>query len=250
MQAEGKAIIAALHSMPADPVEHEALIARANKLIGTLLDNPSDANLAVVKDIISAWNDADPNNTQALIRLIELLIAHMNSFERNFEFPGTAFYIGLQVSFSLIWISLALIVAAFFPKSLRVAGIFVTQDIVKTSASGVVWEIACWLAIAILLAASLLLIGLPFLALLTLVQWAIWLFGSTAIFYRVGKAICSRFSAGSEFYYLAVLVGGVVFELVGFMPLAGCLFSCLVCIYSSGVTWRFLLERRFHQSAV
>jgi hypothetical protein len=137
-----------------------------------------------------------------------------------------------------IWFILAIILVAIFPKQISFA-----SDQIRTS----FWPIFGTGILSIVIFTGLvifsvflcfILIGIPILLALIVVGIVIKVFGRVVVFYFMGDWIFKAFGGKKASGLLAVLLGLLLFGLIGFIPIIGSLFSFILSIIGWGVVIR------------
>jgi hypothetical protein len=152
----------------------------------------------------------------------------------------------LRLGFSLMWLALALLIAAVAPRMVESGRTLIRDTMARTFAIGLLWKLAYWLLLLVFTAASFLLIGIPFLLVLLIIQWLLVLLGLPALLLGLGRWVFHRFGRPAPSFYLAIFTGGVVVTLLRLIPFAGDVFWWAFAVLASGAAIRQLLTLRVH----
>jgi hypothetical protein len=137
-----------------------------------------------------------------------------------------------------LWLLVALLGAALFPKPLAYAAAELRQHFWAVLATGLV---AFFVFLLLLLFASLLsfvLIGIPLVLALAVAGFIIQVFGRLAVFFFLGAAALGARRGRTVSAMGAVLMGLLLFSLAGFVPILGFLFTLVMSVLGWGVAIR------------
>ncbi len=140
-----------------------------------------------------------------------------------------------------IWLLIALVIGALFPKQLEKASDQIKEafgSVVGTGALALILFIGLIIAFAVL---SLILIGLPFLLFLIAVGMAIKIFGEVVLFYYFGQAVGVAVQKKAPVPLAAVVIGLVVVSLIKAVPVLGFLLS----IFLACLAWGAVIRTKF-----
>jgi hypothetical protein len=137
-----------------------------------------------------------------------------------------------------MWLFIALVVAALFPRQLALASSQIRSAFWPVVGTGIVAFILFSGLIIVFAFLSLVLIGIPFLLLLAAFGLVVKIFGQVALFCFVGESLGRSPSRRNPAPLAAVVIGLLVVSLIKFIPILGFLFSFSLSIIGWGVTIR------------
>lgn len=137
-----------------------------------------------------------------------------------------------------IWFILAIILAAIFPKQISFASQRIRTSFWPVFGIGLLSIIIFTGLVVFSVFLSFILIGLPILLALIAIGVIIKIFGRVVVFYFLGDSIYSAFGRKRPSSLLAVIIGLLIFGLIGFIPIIGSLFSFVLSIIGWGVVIR------------
>jgi len=155
-----------------------------------------------------------------------------------FSFPLIPIILIIKLIGFFVWLLIALIMSALFPRPLTLASSQIRTafwPIVGTGLAGIIIFGALVVVFALL---SLVLIGIPFLLLLGAIGLAVKIFGQVAIFHFFGASLGKSFGHGGPTTLAAILIGLVVVSFLKFIPILGFFFSFCLSLMGWGVTIR------------
>lgn len=138
----------------------------------------------------------------------------------------------------VIWFILAIILVAIFPKQVLFASNQIRTSFWPIVGTGILSIIIFTGLIIFSVFLCFILIGIPILLALIAVGVVIKIFGRVVIFYFLGDWIFKAFGGKQASGLLAVLLGLLLFGLIGFIPIIGSLFSFALSIVGWGVVIR------------
>jgi hypothetical protein len=137
-----------------------------------------------------------------------------------------------------IWFILAVILAAVFPQQIVFASSQIKKSFWPVCGVGFLSIIIFTGLVIFSVLLSFILIGIPILLALIAVGIVIKIFGRVVIFYFLGESLYKAFGGKQPSSLLAVMLGLLVFGLIGFIPVIGSLFSFVLSIVGWGVVIR------------
>jgi hypothetical protein len=143
---------------------------------------------------------------------------------------------------------LALLLAAIAPAMVKTWQPLVECSLARTIAVGFLWNIAYWMLLAAFVAASFLLVGIPFLLTLLVAQWLLVLSGLPVLLFGLGRWLLCFLGRTESSFYPEILVGGLAVTLLRLIPVAGEIIWWIVAALASGVAIRQLLTLRIGQA--
>jgi hypothetical protein len=164
-------------------------------------------------------------------------------FSRMFKggllsFPFMPIILVFKLIGMFIWLLLALVIAAVFPKQLSLASSQIRVSFWPVVGVGIV-ALILFVGLVITCALlSLLLIGIPFLLFLIAVGIIIKIFGQVVLFYFFGESLGRAFGSKNVTSVAAVILGLILVSFIKFIPILGLLFSFCLSIISWGVVLR------------
>lgn len=138
----------------------------------------------------------------------------------------------------VIWFILAIILVAIFPKQISYASDQIRTSFWPIFGTGILSIVIFTGLIIFSVFLCFILIGIPILLALIAVGIVIKIFGRVVIFYFLGDWIFKVFGGKQTSGLLAVLLGLLLFGLIGFIPILGSLFSFILSIIGWGVVIR------------
>jgi hypothetical protein len=138
----------------------------------------------------------------------------------------------------VIWFILAIILVAIFPKQISYASNQIRTSFWPIFGTGILSIIIFTGLIIFSVFLSFILIGIPILLALVAVGVVIKIFGRVVMFYFLGDWIFKAFGGKQASGLLAVILGLLLFGLIGFIPIIGSLFSFVLSIIGWGVVIR------------
>jgi hypothetical protein len=138
----------------------------------------------------------------------------------------------------VIWFILAIILVAIFPKQISFASNQIRTSFWPIFGTGILSIIIFTGLILFSVFLCFILIGIPILLALIAVGVVIKIFGRVVVFYFLGDWIFKAFGGKQASGLLAVLLGLLLFGLLGFIPVIGSLFSFVLSIIGWGVVIR------------
>lgn len=138
----------------------------------------------------------------------------------------------------VIWFILAIILVAIFPKQISFASNQIRTSFWPIFGTGILSIIIFTGLIIFSVFLCFILIGIPILLALIAVGVVIKIFGRVVVFYFLGDWIFKAFGGKQASGLLAVLLGLLLFGLLGFIPVIGSLFSFVLSIIGWGVVIR------------
>ena len=138
----------------------------------------------------------------------------------------------------VIWFILAIILVAIFQKQVSFASSQIRTSFWPIFGTGILSIVIFTGLIIFAVFLCFILIGIPILLALIVVGVVIKIFGRVVIFYFLGDWIFKAFGGKQASGLLAVLLGLLLFGLIGFIPILGSLFSFVLSIIGWGVVTR------------
>jgi cytoskeletal protein CcmA (bactofilin family) len=138
----------------------------------------------------------------------------------------------------VIWFILAIILVAIFPKQVSFASAQIRTSFWPIFGTGLLSIIIFTGLILFAVFLCFILIGIPILLALIAIGIVIKIFGRVVIFYFLGDWIFKAFRGKQTSGLLAVILGLLLFGLIGFIPVIGSLFSFVLSIIGWGVVIR------------
>lgn len=138
----------------------------------------------------------------------------------------------------VIWFILAIILVAIFPKQVSFASNQIRTSFWPIAGTGILSIIIFTGLIIFSVFLCFILIGIPILLALIAIGVIIKIFGRVVVFYFLGDWIFKAFGGKQATGLLAVLLGLLLFGLIGFIPILGSLFSFVLSIIGWGVVIR------------
>jgi cytoskeletal protein CcmA (bactofilin family) len=160
------------------------------------------------------------------------------SFIGVFGFSLIPLFLILKLITLVIWFILAIIIVAIFQKQVSFASNQIRTSFWPIFGTGILSIVIFTGLIIFAVFLCFILIGIPVLLALIVVGVVIKIFGRVVIFYFLGDWIFKAFGGKQASGLLAVLLGLLLFGLIGFIPIIGSLFSFVLSIIGWGVVTR------------
>lgn len=138
----------------------------------------------------------------------------------------------------VIWFILAIILVTIFPKQISFASNQIRTSFWPIFGTGILSIIIFTGLIIFSVFLCFILIGIPILLALAAIGIVIKIFGRVVIFYFLGDWIFKAFGGKQASGLLAVILGLLLFGLLGFIPVIGSLLSFVLSIIGWGVVIR------------
>jgi hypothetical protein len=174
-------------------------------------------------------------------------------FFKSSELTGKIFKEGLKGVFSVsfwpiilvfklvnlfIWLLVAIVVAALFPRQITFAAGELRRNFWPVFGTGLL-ALVCFTIFVIFAAVlCLFLIGIPIVLSLAMIGFVVKIFGRVVLLFVFGESLAKAFNKPSPSPIAAVLLGLLVFGLIGFIPILGFFFSFLMGIMGWGIALR------------
>ena len=155
-----------------------------------------------------------------------------------FSFPFGPIILILKLISMFIWLLLALVIAAVFPRQVSLASSQIRAAFWPVVGTGLVALILFAGLIITFALLSFVLIGIPFLLFLIALGIIIKIFGQVVLFYFFGESLGKAFGSKSIAPVAAVVLGLIVISFIKFIPILGFLFSFFLSILAWGVVIR------------
>jgi hypothetical protein len=155
-----------------------------------------------------------------------------------FSFPFGPIILVLKLIGVFIWLLLALVIAAVFPRQVSFASSQIRAAFWPVVGTGLVALILFAGLIITFALLSFVLIGIPFLLFLIALGIIIKIFGQVVLFYFFGESLGKAFGSKSIAPVAAVVLGLIVISFIKFIPLLGLLFSFCLSLIAWGVVIR------------
>ena len=159
-------------------------------------------------------------------------------FAGVFGFSLFPILIILKLITLVIWFILAIILVAIFPKQISYASNQIRTSFWPIFGTGILSIIIFTGLILFSVFLCFILIGIPILLALVAIGIIIKIFGRVVVFYFLGDWIFKAFGGKQTSGLLAVILGLLLFGLLGFLPIIGSLFAFFLSIIGWGVVVR------------
>lgn len=154
------------------------------------------------------------------------------------SFPFLPVLLIFKVMTMFIWLLLALVVVAVFPRQLAFASAQIRSSFWPTMGTGALTLIVFVTLVLFSALLSFLLIGIPFLLFLIAVGLIIKIFGQITLFHFFGESLGRAFGSRTVAPWVAVLLGLLIVSLTTLIPVVGLLISFLLTLLAWGVVIR------------
>jgi cytoskeletal protein CcmA (bactofilin family) len=164
-------------------------------------------------------------------------------FKGNILFfpPLIPFILILKLISMFIWLLLAVVIAAIFPRQLSQASSQIRVSFWPVVGTGIIALILFTGLIIVCALLSLVLIGIPFLLFLIAAGVVIKIFGTVVLFYLFGESLGKAFGSRSVSAIAAVVLGLILISIIKFIPILGFLFSFCLSI----IAWGAVIRTKF-----
>lgn len=152
--------------------------------------------------------------------------------------PLIPFLIIIKLITIFIWFILALALAAIFPKQISLASSQIRKSFWPIFGTGLLTIIIFTGLVIFSALLSLILIGIPILIALVFIGIIIKIFSKVVIFHFFGESLSRAFGNKQPSPILAVILGLILVEFIGFIPIIGSLFSLVLSIIGWGAVIR------------
>jgi hypothetical protein len=155
--------------------------------------------------------------------------------------PLIPFILILKLISMFIWLLLALVIAAIFPRQLSLASSQIRVSFWPVAGTGIIALVLFTGLIIVCALLSLVLIGIPFLLFLIAAGIVIKIFGTVVLFYLFGESLGKAFWSKSVSAIAAVILGLILISIIKFIPVLGFLFSFCLSI----IVWGVVIRTKF-----
>jgi hypothetical protein len=155
-----------------------------------------------------------------------------------FTFPFIPLILVLMLIGSFIWLLIAIVVAALFPRQITLAASRIRASFWPVVGTGAVALLIFGGLVIFFALLSLVIIGIPFLLLLLALGLIIKIFGNVVIFYFFGESVARAFRRQAPAPMAAVILGLIVVTLIKLVPLLGLFVSLGLTVIAWGVAVR------------
>jgi len=154
------------------------------------------------------------------------------------SFPLIPIILIFKLMTMFVWLLLAVVLAAIFPRQLAFASAQVRSAFWPTLGTGVLALLVFATLVIFSALLSILLIGIPFLLFLVAIGLVIKVFGQVVLYYFFGESLGRAFGSRTPSPLISVILGLVVVSLITLIPVLGFLFSFCVSFIAWGVAIR------------
>lgn len=158
----------------------------------------------------------------------------------------------LKLVNAFIWLLVAIVVAALFPRQVVYASGRIRRQFWPVFGTGFLALIIFTVFVAISAVLCLVLIGIPILLSLVLAGLAVKIFGKVVLFFLVGESLAQAFNRKSVTPVGGALLGLFLLTIIGFVPFLGFLVATAMNILGWGVVLRTKFgtqENWFHRGS-
>ncbi len=174
-------------------------------------------------------------------------------FFKSSELTGKIFKEGLKGLFSFsfwpiilifklvnlfIWLLVAIVVAALFPRQITFAAGELRRNFWPVFGTGLLALVCFTIFVFFAAVLCLILIGIPIVLSLAMIGMVVKIFGRVVLLFAFGESLAKAFHKPAPSPIAAVLLGLLVFGLIGFIPILGFFFSFLMGIMGWGIALR------------
>ncbi len=155
-----------------------------------------------------------------------------------FSFPFLPILLILKLMTMFIWLLLAIVVVAIFPRQIVFASGQIRRSFWPIAGTGALSLIVFATLVLFSALFSFILIGIPILLFLGAVGLVIKIFGQVILFYFFGESLGHAFGNRTPSPWVATLLGLIVVTLITFIPILGLIFSFCLSFLAWGVVIR------------
>lgn len=159
-------------------------------------------------------------------------------FKGLLSFSFYPIFLIIKLVMVFIWLILALLCAALFPRQIALASDQVRTSFWPVLGVGLLATILFSGLVIIAAVLSLILIGIPFLIALIWVGLIIKIFGRVVLFYFFGESLLRSLGSKKTTAMGAVLMGLLLVSIIDFIPILGSLFTFVLSLIGWGVVIR------------
>jgi hypothetical protein len=153
-------------------------------------------------------------------------------------FPLVPFFLIIKLIGFFVWLLIALVAVALFPRHLALASGQIRTAFWPVAATGLVTIILFSGLVIVFAFLSLILIGIPFLLILAAFGLAVKIFGQVALFLFFGESLGRSVNRRTPSPAAAAVIGLILVSLIKFIPILGFLFSFVLSVIGWGVAIR------------
>ncbi len=139
---------------------------------------------------------------------------------------------------TFIWLLLALVVVALFPRQLAFASSQIRKSFWPVFGIGLVSIIVFTGLVVFSALLCLVLIGIPILLALVILAFIIKIFSRVTLFFFFGESLLTALRKSEPAPILSVIIGLIIISIIGFVPVVGLIFSFFLSIIGWGVVIR------------
>lgn len=139
---------------------------------------------------------------------------------------------------TFIWLLLALVVVALFPRQLAFASSQIRKSFWPVFGIGLVSIVVFTGLVVFSALLCLVLIGIPILLALIILAFIIKIFSQITLYFFFGESLLAALGKSKPAPILAVIIGLVIVSIIGFIPFVGFIFSFFLSIIGWGVVIR------------
>jgi cytoskeletal protein CcmA (bactofilin family) len=139
---------------------------------------------------------------------------------------------------TFIWLLLALVVVALFPRQLAFASSQIRKSFWPVFGIGLMSIVVFTGLVVFSALLCLVLIGIPILLALIILAFIIKIFSQVTLFFFFGESLLGAIGKSKPAPILAVIIGLIIVSIIGFIPFVGFIFSFFLSIIGWGVAIR------------
>jgi len=147
----------------------------------------------------------------------------------------------VKLALIFLWLIVAVIGAALFPKPLAFAADEIRKHFWPAFGTGLVAILIFTMLVFFAALLSFILIGIPIALALAVAGFIIKVFGRLAVFYLLGASVLGGYRSRTVSAMGAVLMGLLLFSLAGFVPILGFFFT----LGMNAVGWGIAIRTKF-----
>jgi hypothetical protein len=144
----------------------------------------------------------------------------------------------------ILWLIIAIVIFAFLPERIDQSVSLFNQNPAKIIAVSFLSLFAFLFFLFLFVLMSLFIIGIPFLAILILGYFFIFIFGKTALYYLLGRKLKERFKLNFHSSIIYILLGVLMETLLRFIPYMGTLLMFVFNILAIGIGIAYFFRKR------
>jgi len=144
----------------------------------------------------------------------------------------------------ILLLLIALIVLAVVPQKITRAAALFEPNILKIGATGIFSFFSALTLLLIFIVMSFVIIGIPFLFLLIILYFGIFIFGRTVMLFYIGTKLSTALKLKKITPALFIVIGITFYTLLRFLPVVGPLILIIMNVFEIGIGTAFILRKK------